>query len=55
MQQNSMMPSHSSNESFNLMSFLQNLPDTSGCYLMHNAADEVIYVGKAKKTEAACS
>jgi excinuclease ABC subunit C len=43
-----MMPSHSSNESFNLMSFLQNLPDTSGCYLMHNAVDEVIYVGKAK-------
>ena len=33
---------------FDLHHFLKNLPDTSGCYLMHNAQDQVIYVGKAK-------
>ena len=24
------------------------LPDQPGCYLMHNADDEIIYIGKAK-------
>lgn len=33
---------------FDLTSFLQNLPNSAGCYLMHNHQAEVIYVGKAK-------
>jgi excinuclease ABC subunit C len=33
---------------FDLTHFLQNLPETSGCYLMLNGDDQVIYVGKAK-------
>ncbi len=33
---------------FDLTQFLKTLPDTSGCYLMYNSQDQVIYVGKAK-------
>jgi excinuclease ABC subunit C len=33
---------------FDLTHFLANLPESSGCYLMFNRDDQVIYVGKAK-------
>jgi excinuclease ABC subunit C len=33
---------------FDRTHFLANLPDSSGCYLMFNADEQVIYVGKAK-------
>lgn len=33
---------------FDPATLLKTLPDAAGCYLMHNAQDQVIYVGKAK-------
>lgn len=33
---------------FNIPEELKKLPDKPGVYLMHNALDEIIYVGKAK-------
>ena len=27
---------------------LKNLPDLPGCYIMRNANDDIIYIGKAK-------
>ncbi len=33
---------------FNLEEELKNLPELPGVYIMHNAEDEIIYVGKAK-------
>ncbi len=33
---------------FDLSVFLKQLPETAGCYLMYDAQDQVIYVGKAK-------
>lgn len=38
-----------SKPAFDLAYFLQHLPESSGCYLMFNADDQVIYVGKAKQ------
>lgn len=38
----------SDNSVFDLTHFLQNLPESAGCYLMYNAEGQVIYVGKAK-------